>query len=45
MSIKRDIKAWRVAYDLLRRKVPLHSGMQYMDDDGYPCLQYFENEF
>ncbi|OEL29087.1 hypothetical protein BAE44_0009894 [Dichanthelium oligosanthes] len=45
MANQRCMYQWRVAYDMLRIKRPLPSDIQEMTDEGYPCLQYFENEF
>ncbi|KAF8736810.1 hypothetical protein HU200_014300 [Digitaria exilis] len=44
MSNQSECFRWRVAYEMLMIKRPQPNDIEEMNKDGYPCLQFFEDE-
>ncbi|KAF8642607.1 hypothetical protein HU200_067287 [Digitaria exilis] len=44
MSNQSECLRWRVAYEMLMIKRPQPNDIEEMNKDGYPCLQFFEDE-
>lgn len=44
MAGQTDVRKWRVAYEMLKIKRSPLPEIEEMDDEGYPRLDFFEDE-